>query len=268
MKAFSSACITCSFGTDRLHGISHIKLDGYYILDLPSASMFWGVLFLVMLGFSWSHLSPFLKVLKQLRFVGSCVSASLGWTDSGVAPPKDVSLRCWSWGAAMWTVDVGTSVKGSCYCATSCPVSFVVSWIWKKLMPGNFCSCCKEVMYSRKKKVLLVLTNVLFGCLVEIDLFWLPITETIVLMSFFSLTENYFYRNPLYVNKTMSCKTKQTLPIRLPLWGSVQCWYFHESVFQNLKGNNTRLYGWWLAGKTTKSPSAWQHDFCCTVNIK
>lgn len=121
-------------------------------------------------------------------------------------------------------------------------------------MPGNFCSCCKEVMYGRKKKVVLVLMNMLFRCLVEIDLFWLSITETVVLMSFFFLNWKLFLPESLiHKQNSVSCKTKQTLPIRLPLWGSVQCWYFHESVFQNLKGNNIRLYGWWLAGKTTKS---------------
>lgn len=87
---------------------------------------------------------------------------------------------------------------------TVLPLVQFLSWLVElKEVPGNFCSCCKEVMYSGKKKVVLVLMNVLFRCLVEIDLFWLPITETVVLMAFFSLIKNYFYRNPLYINKTM-----------------------------------------------------------------
>lgn len=45
--------------------------------------------------------------------------------------------------------------------------------------------CCKEVTYSKKKKVVAVLMNALFKCLFEIDLFWLPIAETVVLLSFF-----------------------------------------------------------------------------------
>lgn len=218
--------------------------------------MFWGVLSLVVLRFSLSHLSPFFEnvdVLKQLSFVGSCVFASLSWTDNGVVPPKDVSLRCWSCGTAMWTLSVWVPVLRGVV-----TVLLLVQFLLWSIELNELNAWQLLLMLQRsnvqKKEKSSTCGN---ECAVQMSSWnWFILAfhnwNRCAYVFFFLNWKLFLPESHIHKQNNVSCKTKQTLPIRLPLWGSVQCWYFHESVFQNLKGNNIRLYGWWLAGKTTK----------------
>lgn len=65
-------------------------------------------------------------------------------------------------------------------------VSFVICWTERtQCLATSAHVCCEEVTHSKKRKVIYILMNEMFKCLFEIDLFWLPITETVVLLSFF-----------------------------------------------------------------------------------
>lgn len=174
----------------------------------------------------------------------------------------------------MLSVSVGSTGRGNCYCAVLCPISGLFHGLlnWKNSVPRYFCSrllqvsdvhwnekwnaCANDSTFQMSIRDWFILAFLSWNCCPLVFFFF-----------FFLLNRKLFLPESLmHKQNNVSCKTKQTLPIRLPLWGSVQCWYFHESVFQNLKGNNRRLWltiGW----KNYKErASAWQHDLCCAVN--
>lgn len=155
----------------------------------------------------------------------------------------------------MLSVAVGSSGRGNCYCAASCPISDLFCG-FKELGARLLLLTSVANKWHTVKRKLKCVCWWLHSSNVYSKLIYFGFPELKLLSSclFLFLNRKLFLPESLmHKQNNVSCKTKQTLPIRLPLWGSVQCWYFHASVFQNLKGNNRRLCGWRLAGKTTKS---------------
>lgn len=247
MKLFSvGAAVISSSGTD---------LDGEWH---PSSSKCFPVLNSALFSLAWIclHLFDLLKEWTPELLRIPCFPHSVALPPMCHFPKHspwdteamDKHRECY---LLLWVAVVGGIV-------TVLPlVQFLIySVVSKNSVPDYFCSRLLQISDIQWKRKLKCVCWWLHSSNVYSKLIYFGFPELKLLSSclFLFLNRKLFLPESLmHKQNNVSCKTKQTLPIRLPLWGSVQCWYFHASVFQNLKGNNRRLCGWRLAGKTTKS---------------